>query len=124
MNRRDFPILKDMVHGHPLVYLDNAASAQRPQSVVDTWTQSVLAGNANIHRAVHYLAGVATEAYEGARDCVQAFLNAFSREEIVFTSGATAAVNLVASSFGQMLENGDEIIVTVMEHHRPLGIFP
>ena len=100
------------------MYLDNAATAMRPQSVVDTWSQSVLAGNANIHRAVHYLAGVATEAYEGARDGVQAFINASSREEIVFTSGATAAVNLVAFSFGEaFIGEGDEVIVSTAEHH-------
>ena len=116
--RKQFPALSAHVYGKPLVYLDNAATAMRPQSVVDTWSQSVLAGNANIHRAVHYLAGVATEAYEGARDCVQAFINASSREEIVFTSGATAAVNLVAFSFGEaFIGEGDEIIVSTAEHH-------
>ena len=116
--RKQFPALSAQVYGKPLVYLDNAASSQRPQAVIDAWTQSVLAGNANIHRAVHYLAGVATEAYEGARDSVQAFLNALSREEIVFTSGATAAVNLVASSFGEaFIGEGDEVVVSVAEHH-------
>ena len=116
--RKQFPALSAHVYGKPLVYLDNAATAMRPQSVVDTWSQSVLAGNANIHRAVHYLAGVATEAYEGARDCVQAFINASSREEIVFTSGATAAVNLVAFSFGEaFIGEGDEVIVSTAEHH-------
>ena len=116
--RKQFPALSAHVYGKPLVYLDNAATAMRPQSVVDTWSQSVLAGNANIHRAVHYLAGVATEAYEGARDCVQAFVNAGSREEIVFTSGATAAVNLVAFSFGEaFIGEGDEVIVSTSEHH-------
>ena len=116
--RKQFPALSAQVYGKPLVYLDNAASSQRPQAVIDAWTQSVLAGNANIHRAVHYLAGVATEAYEGARDSVQAFLNAPSREEIVFTSGATAAVNLVASSFGEaFIGEGDEVVVSVAEHH-------
>lgn len=116
--RKQFPALSAQVYGKPLVYLDNAASSQRPQAVIDAWTQSVLAGNANIHRAVHYLAGVATEAYEGARDSVQAFLNAPSREEIVFTSGATAAVNLVASSFGEaFIGEGDEVLVSVAEHH-------
>ena len=116
--RKQFPALSAHVYGKPLVYLDNAATAMRPQSVVDTWSQSVLAGNANIHRAVHYLAGVATEAYEGARDCVQAFVNAGSREEIVFTSGATAAVNLVAFSFGEaFIGEGDEVIVSTAEHH-------
>ena len=116
--RKQFPALSAHVYGKPLVYLDNAATAMRPQSVVDTWSQSVLAGNANIHRAVHYLAGVATEAYEGARDGVQAFINASSREEIVFTSGATAAVNLVAFSFGEaFIGEGDEVIVSTAEHH-------
>ena len=116
--RKQFPALSALVYGKPLVYLDNAASAQRPQAVIDAWTQSVVAGNANIHRAVHYLAGVATDAYEAARDCVQAFINAGSREEIVFTSGATAAVNLVASSFGEaFIGEGDEVIVSVAEHH-------
>ena len=116
--RKQFPALSAHVYGKPLVYLDNAATAMRPQSVVDTWSQSVLAGNANIHRAVHYLAGVATEAYEGARDCVQVFINASSREEIVFTSGATAAVNLVAFSFGEaFIGEGDEVIVSTAEHH-------
>ena len=116
--RKQFPALSAQVYGKPLVYLDNAATAMRPQSVVDTWSQSVLAGNANIHRAVHYLAGVATEAYEGARDYVQAFINASSREEIVFTSGATAAVNLVAFSFGEaFIGEGDEVIVSTAEHH-------
>lgn len=116
--RKQFPALSALVYGKPLVYLDNAASAHRPQAVIDAWTQSVVAGNANIHRAVHYLAGVATDAYEAARDCVQAFINAGSREEIVFTSGATAAVNLVASSFGEaFIGEGDEVIVSVAEHH-------
>ena len=116
--RKQFPALSAHVYGKPLVYLDNAATAMRPQSVVDTWTRSVLEGNANIHRAVHYLAGVATEAYEGARDCVQAFINAASREEVVFTSGATAAVNLVAASFGEaFVKEGDEILVSTAEHH-------
>jgi cysteine desulfurase/selenocysteine lyase len=116
--RKQFPALSAHVYGKPLVYLDNAATAMRPQSVVDTWSQSVLTGNANIHRAVHYLAGVATEAYEGARDGVQAFINASSREEIVFTSGATAAVNLVAFSFGEaFIGEGDEVIVSTVEHH-------
>ena len=116
--RKQFPALSALVYGKPLVYLDNAASAQRPQAVIDAWTHSVVAGNANIHRAVHYLAGVATDAYEAARDCVQAFINAGSREEIVFTSGATAAVNLVASSFGEaFIGEGDEVVVSVAEHH-------
>jgi cysteine desulfurase/selenocysteine lyase len=116
--RSQFPILDTQVYGKPLVYLDNAATAQRPQAVVDCWKSLVEGSNANIHRAVHHLAAQATEAYEGARDRVKSFLNAETREEIVFTSGATASINLVASSFGQLFVNqGDEIIVSVCEHH-------
>jgi cysteine desulfurase/selenocysteine lyase len=106
------------VYGKPLVYLDNAATAQRPKAVVDCWKQLVEGSNANIHRAVHHLAAQATDAYEGARDRVKSFLNASAREEIIFTSGATASINLVASSFGQSFVNqGDEVVVSVCEHH-------
>lgn len=116
--RSQFPILDTQVYGKPLVYLDNAASAQRPQAVVDCWKGLVEGSNANIHRAVHHLAAQATDAYEGARDRVKSFLNAEAREEIVFTSGATASMNLVAFSYGQAFVNqGDEIIVSVCEHH-------
>ena len=116
--RSQFPILSRTVYGKPLVYLDNAASAQRPQSVADLWRRLSLEENANIHRAVHCLAGRATDAYEGARDRVRVFLNAPSREEIVFTSGATAAINLIAFSFGEaFVQEGDEIIVSVAGHH-------
>lgn len=116
--RRQFPILDTRVYGKPLVYLDNAATAQRPQSVVTCWKELVEGGNANIHRAVHHLASQATEAYEAARNRVKAFINAPAREEIVFTSGATASINLVASSFGQQFVNqGDDVVVTVCEHH-------
>ena len=116
--RSQFPILDTRVYGKPLVYLDNAASAQRPQAVVDCWTGLVQGANANIHRAVHNLAAQATDAYEDARDRVKSFINAPVREEIVFTSGATASINLVASSYGQSFVNqGDEIIVSVCEHH-------
>ena len=116
--RRQFPILDTCVYGKPLVYLDNAATAQRPQSVVSCWKDLVETNNANIHRAVHHLAAQATDAYEGARNRVKAFINALAREEIVFTSGATASINLVASSFGQQFVNqGDEVVVTVCEHH-------
>lgn len=113
-----FPILDTPVYGRPLVYLDNAATAQRPQAVVDCWKELVEGANANIHRAVHHLAAQATDAYEGARNRVQTFLNAAAREEIVFTSGATASINLVAFSYGQVFVNqGDEIIVSTCEHH-------
>ena len=116
--RAQFPILNTQVYGKPLVYLDNAATAQRPEAVVDCWKQLVEGSNANIHRAVHHLAAQATDAYEGARDRVRSFLNASAREEIIFTSGATASINLVASSFGQVFVNqGDEVIVSACEHH-------
>ena len=113
-----FPILDTPVYGKPLVYLDNAATAQRPQAVVDCWNELVEGANANIHRAVHHLAAQATDAYEGARNRVQAFINAAAREEIVFTSGATASINLVAFSYGQVFVNqGDEVVVSTCEHH-------
>ena len=116
--RSQFPILSRTVYGKPLVYLDNAASAQRPQAVVDCWNRLVQEENANIHRAVHQLSSLATAEYEAARDRVKDFLHAEHREEIVFTSGATAAINLVAFSFGEAyLKEGDEIIVSVEEHH-------
>ena len=116
--RAQFPILNTQVYGKPLVYLDNAATAQRPKAVVDCWKQLVEGSNANIHRAVHHLAAQATDAYEGARDRVRSFLNASAREEIIFTSGATASINLVASSFGQsFVSQGDEVVVSVCEHH-------
>lgn len=116
--RKQFPILSRTVYGKPLVYLDNAATAQRPLAVTDLAGKLALEENANIHRAVHHLAARSTEAYEGARDAVKEFLNAASREEIVFTSGATAAINLVAFSFGEaFVGEGDEIIVSTAEHH-------
>ena len=116
--RQQFPILSRTVYGKPLVYLDNAATAQRPQSVATLWQQLSLEDNANIHRAVHHLAAQATDAYEGARDAVKDFLHAASREEIVFTSGATASINLVAFSFGEaFVHEGDEVIVSTDGHH-------
>ncbi len=116
--RAQFPILSTRVYGKPLVYLDNAASAQRPQAVVNAYDELVLSKNANIHRAVHALSEQATKAYEDARDAVKLFLHASAREEIIFTSGATAAINLVAFSFGEaFVHEGDEIIVSVAEHH-------
>ena len=116
--RSQFPILSRSVYGKPLVYLDNAATAQRPAAVVNLWQKLALEENANIHRAVHHLAAQATDAYEGARDVVKEFLHASAREEIIFTSGATASINLVAFSFGEaFVHEGDEIIVSVAEHH-------
>ena len=113
-----FPALSRKVYGKDLVYFDNAATSQRPQSVIDRWNEITGYSNANIHRAVHRLADEATQAYEGARDTVREFLNAERREEIVFTSGTTASVNLVAFSFGEaFVRSGDEIIVSEAEHH-------
>ena len=116
--RSMFPALSRKVYGKDLVYLDNSATSQRPQSVIDEWTRISSESNANIHRAVHRLADEATQAYEGARDVVKDFLNAEVREEIILTSGTTASINLVAFSFGEaFVEEGDEVIVTEAEHH-------
>jgi cysteine desulfurase/selenocysteine lyase len=116
--RADFPALKMQVYGKPLVYLDNAASAQKPQAVLDRLTQAYETEYANVHRGLHYLANAATEAYEGAREKVRAFLNAEKAEEIVFTRNATEAINLVAYTFGkEHIKPGDEIVISIMEHH-------
>ena len=116
--REMFPALSRKVYGKDLVYFDNAATSQRTQSVIDEWNRISAESNANIHRAVHRLADEATQAYETARDAVKDFLNASAREEIVFTSGTTAAINLVAFCFGEaFVEEGDEVIVTEAEHH-------
>jgi cysteine desulfurase/selenocysteine lyase len=116
--RRDFPILSRQVHGRPLVYLDNAASAQKPKPVLDAMNMFVTSEYANVHRGVHYLSGAATERYEEARRRIQRFLNAAHEEEIIFTKGGTEAINLVASSYlSPRIEPGDEIVLSVMEHH-------
>ena len=116
--RNQFPALSRKVYGKDLVYLDNAATSQRAGSVISLWNELTLNSTANIHRAVHRLADEATQAYEQARDAVKVFLNASSREEIIFTSGTTASVNLVAFSFGEaFIKEGDEVIVTEAEHH-------
>jgi cysteine desulfurase/selenocysteine lyase len=116
--RADFPALGMQVYGKPLVYLDNAASAQKPQAVLDRLTHAYEAEYANVHRGLHYLANAATEAYEGAREKVREFLNAERSEEIVFTRNATEAVNLVAYTFGkERVKPGDEIVISIMEHH-------
>ncbi len=116
--RQDFPILGLKVHGKPLVYLDNAASAQKPKAVLDRLAQAYTSEYANVHRGLHYLANAATEAYEGARETVRGFLNAGRPEEIVFTRGATEAINLVAQTFGrERIKPGDEIVLSIMEHH-------
>src|SRR2546421_6754928 len=116
--REDFPILKLPVYGKPLVYLDNAASAQKPQAVLDRLNHAYTAEYANVHRGLHYLANAATEAYEDAREKVRAFINAARKEEIVFTRNATEAINLVAYTFGrERIGAGDEIVLSIMEHH-------
>ena len=116
--RAMFPALSRKVYGKDLVYFDNAATSQRVQTVLDEWNRISAESNANIHRAVHRLADEATQAYEQARDAIKDFLNAQDREEIVFTSGTTASVNLVAFSFGEaFVKEGDEVIVTEAEHH-------
>lgn len=116
--RNLFPALSRKVYGKDLVYFDNAATSHRLKSAIDEWNRISIESNANIHRAVHKLADEATQAYEAARDSVKDFINAESREEIIFTSGTTAAVNLVAFSFGEaFVKEGDEVIVTEAEHH-------
>ncbi|HEY6948597.1 MAG TPA: cysteine desulfurase [Gemmatimonadales bacterium] len=116
--RAEFPILAARVHGRPLVYLDNAATTQKPQAVIDSLTRYYSAENANIHRGVHYLSQLATDAYEGARAKVARFLNAASPREIVFVRGATEGINLVAQSFARsVVRPRDEILITGMEHH-------
>lgn len=116
--REMFPALSRKVYGKDLVYFDNAATSQRVRTVLDEWNRISAESNANIHRAVHRLADEATQAYEAARDAVKGFLNASAREEIVFTSGTTAAINLVAFCFGEaFVKEGDEVVVTEAEHH-------
>jgi len=115
--RADFPILHQEVHGCRLAFLDNAASSQRPQAVIDAVSYYYAHDHANVHRGVHTLSHRATDAYEGAREKVRGFINAASQSEIVFTSGTTAAINLVAASFGQDIRAGDEILISYLEHH-------
>ncbi len=116
--RADFPILKQTVHGKPLIYFDNGATTQKPQSVLDAIDHYYRIENANVHRGAHRLSELATDAYEDARVRVQKFLGAHCLREIIFTRGATEAINLVASSYGRShVQAGDEIIITWMEHH-------
>lgn len=115
--RREFPILQREINGNPLVYLDSAASAQKPEFVIESVAGVYRAQYANVHRGLHTLANETTEAFEAAREDVRRFLNAPKVEQIVFTRGTTEAINLLASSFGQMLKTGDEIIISQMEHH-------
>ncbi|HLG80103.1 MAG TPA: cysteine desulfurase [Bradyrhizobium sp.] len=116
--REDFPALAMQIYGKPLVYLDNAASAQKPKAVLDRMLQAYTSEYANVHRGLHYLANAATEAYEGARGKVAQFVNARRPEEIIFTRNVTEAINLVASSYGEPnIGEGDEIVLSIMEHH-------
>lgn len=116
--RSDFPILQEKMHGKPLVFLDNAASTQKPNVVIDTIANYYRSENANIHRGVYRLSEIASEKYEAARKTVQQFINAKSEREVIFTAGTTDSINLVAASFGQaFIKSGDEIIITGMEHH-------
>lgn len=116
--REDFPILSMEVYGKPLIYLDNAASAQKPREVVDRMTHAIYHEYANVHRGLHFLANAATDAFEVARESVRAFLNAESVNEIIFTKSATESINLVAASFGEaFIKEGDEIVLSIMEHH-------
>jgi len=116
--RDDFPILSQTVHGKPLVYLDNAATAQKPRSVIEAVSRYYAEENSNVHRGVHRLSELATAAYEGAREKVRAFLGAASTREVVFVRGCTEGINLVAGSFGrQHVGHGDEVLITGLEHH-------
>ena len=116
--RKSFPILSEKVYGKPLVYFDNAATSQRPSSVIGKYLEMSRLHNANIHRSVHFLANEATKEFEAARDAVASFINAPSREEVIFTSGTTASINLVAYSFGEaFIREGDEVVIYEAEHH-------
>ncbi|MEP9376317.1 cysteine desulfurase [Aquabacter sp. CN5-332] len=115
--RADFPALALTVNGHPLTYLDNAASAQKPRQMLDRMVKAYESEYSNVHRGLHYLANAATEGFEQARETVRAFLNAASVDEIIFTRSGTGAINLVANSLGQSIQAGDEIVLSIMEHH-------
>ena len=116
--RKQFPILNQEVNGHPLVYLDSAATSQKPQAVIDTLNDYYQGYNSNVHRGVHTLGTKATDRYEGARDKVRKFINASSTEEVIFTKGTTASINTIAASYGRKnIKEGDEIVISYMEHH-------
>ncbi|MFZ1616133.1 MAG: aminotransferase class V-fold PLP-dependent enzyme, partial [Flavobacteriales bacterium] len=116
--RAQFPILKELVHGKPLVYFDNAATSQKPRRVIKAESAYYATINANVHRGVHTLSTLATEAQEAAREVVRTHINAKHTHEVIFTSGTTASLNLAASSLGQLLlKKGDEVLISGMEHH-------
>src|SRR6056297_1184025 len=116
--RADFPILSRQVNGKPLVYLDNGASSQKPQAVIDAVTRGYAEEYANVHRGLHYLSNLATDKYEGVRGKLQRFLNAEHEDEILYTTGTTMGINLVAYGWAMpQMEAGDEIVLSIMEHH-------
>ncbi|MCA8901332.1 MAG: aminotransferase class V-fold PLP-dependent enzyme, partial [Hyphomonas sp.] len=115
--RAQFPILSRQVNGHPLVYFDNAASAQKPNAVIDAIANQSHTAYANVHRGIHTLSNETTEAYEAARETARGFLNAPAVENIIFTKGSTEGINLVASALAGEIKPGDEIVLSVMEHH-------
>jgi len=118
--REEFPILKRDIDGQPLVYLDNAATTQKPQCVIDALVHYYTHCNSNVHRGAHRLADEATKAFEAARDTVAGFINAYQREELIWTSGTTEAINLVSRGLSQLLKPGEEVVITEMEHHANL----
>src|SRR5215831_7792720 len=120
LTRRDFPILNRVVNGHPLTYLDSAASSQKPSAVIEAIQHYYERSHANVHRSIHTLGEEATELYEAARDAVRGFVGAGTREEIIFTRGTTEGLNLIAQALGRTLRPGDEILVSEMEHHSNL----
>lgn len=115
--REDFPILHQHINGRPLIYLDNAATSQKPKLVIDAIAEYYNTINSNIHRGVHTLSQKATDAYELSRQKIQHFINAKNAHEIIFTRGTTESINLVAAGFSQLLKKGDEIIISYLEHH-------
>ena len=115
--RKQFPVLGRTVHGKPLVYFDNAASAQKPDTVIDAMANQMRGSYANVHRGIHTMANETTQAYEAARESVRRFINAGAVEEIVFTKGGTEAINIVAAGVGATIKAGDEIVLSIMEHH-------
>ncbi|MCL6640008.1 MAG: cysteine desulfurase [Candidatus Rokubacteria bacterium] len=117
LTRGDFPVLERVINGHPLVYLDSAATSQKPRAVIEAMTRYYERSHANVHRSIHTLGEEATELYEAARDRVQRFIGAGAREEVIFTRGTTDGLNLVADALGRTLAPGDEILITEMEHH-------
>ena len=115
--RKDFPALNQQVYGKDLIYFDNGATSQKPQSVIDAIDTYYSKDNSNIHRGVHHLSQLATTQYEEARKTIQRYINAEFEEEVLFTKGTTDGINLVAFSFGEMLNPGDEVMISAMEHH-------